>query len=86
MLDRLPGQQLVIVRYSPQHSSLDEWVYNDPDIDHSKIIWARDMDTASNKELLDYCKDRTVWLVQPDAQPLSLPAYHLPAGIHALGQ
>jgi hypothetical protein len=75
MLDRLPGQPLVIVRYSPQYSPLDEWVYNAPDIDHSKIIWARDMDTASNKELLDYYKDRTVWLVQPDIDPVSLSAY-----------
>ena len=75
MVDRLPGQQLVIVRYSPDHSSLDEWVYNAPDIDHSKIIWAREMDTASNKELVDYYKDRTVWLVQPDIDPVSLSAY-----------
>jgi hypothetical protein len=86
MLDRLPGQQLVIVRYSPQHSPLDEWVYNAPDIDHSKIIWAREMDAARNKELFDYYKDRTVWLVQPDSQPPSLSVYHLPAGIHAHGQ
>ena len=71
----MPGQQLVIVRYSPQHSPLDEWVYNVPDIDHSKIIWAREMDAASNKELLDYYKDRTVWLVQPDIDPVSLSAY-----------
>jgi hypothetical protein len=75
MLDRLPGQQLVIVRYSPQHSPLDEWVYNAPDIDHSKIIWAREMDAASNKELFDYYKDRTVWLVQPDIDPVDLSAY-----------
>ena len=74
-LEQLPGHQLVIVRYSQQHSPLDEWVYNDPDIDHSKIIWAREMDTASNKELVDYYKDRTVWLVQPDIDPVSLSAY-----------
>ena len=74
-LEQMPGSQLVIVRYSQQHSPLDEWVYNDPDIDHSKIIWARDMDAAGNKELLDYYKDRTVWLVQPDVDPVSLSAY-----------
>jgi hypothetical protein len=33
------------------------------------------MDTASDKELLDNFKDRTVWLVQPDIDPVSLSAY-----------
>jgi hypothetical protein len=74
-LDKLPGGQLIIVRYAPDHNSLDEWVYNAPDIDHSKIIWARDMDAASNEQLMHYYKDRTVWLVQPDTKPVSLSPY-----------
>jgi hypothetical protein len=74
-LKQLPGKQFVIVGHSPQHSPLDEWVNNAPDIDHSKIIWAREMDAASNKELFDYYKDRTVWLVQPDIGPVDLSAY-----------
>jgi hypothetical protein len=79
-LNRLPGKQLVIVRYAPDHSSLDEWVYNAPDIDNSKVIWAREMDSANNAELTRYYKDRTVWLVQPDASPVSLSPY--PVGAH----
>jgi uncharacterized membrane protein (UPF0136 family) len=68
-LEQMPGRQLVIVRYAADHNSLDEWVYNAADIDRSKVIWAREMDNAENLELIDYYKDREVWLVEPDAKP-----------------
>ena len=74
-LEQLPGSQLVIVRYSPHHNSFDEWVYNAADIDHSKVIWAREMDTADNCELMQYYKDRKVWLVQPDLKPTGVSPY-----------
>jgi hypothetical protein len=77
-LNQLPGGQIILVRYSADHNSLDEWVYNAPDIDRSKIIWAREMDAANNQELLHYYKDRTVWLVQPDTEPVSLSPYPAP--------
>jgi hypothetical protein len=78
-LERLPGRQIVLVRYSPTHDPMDEWVYNSPDIDNSKVIWAREMDGANNLELIRYYKDRKVWLVQPDLQPAGLSPYSLPA-------
>ena len=53
------------MRYRPDHEILEEWVYNDADIDGAKVVWARDMGTAKNQELLDYYKDRRVWLVEP---------------------
>jgi hypothetical protein len=74
-LEELPGKQLALVRYSPQHELLDEWVYNAANIDNSKVIWAREMDPAENLELIHYYKDRTVWLVQPDASPVQLSPY-----------
>ena len=66
-LEKMPGKQLVLVRYSLKHNPIDEWVYNGADIDGSKVIWARDMDEAHNRELLAYYPDRQVWLVQPDS-------------------
>jgi hypothetical protein len=75
-LERLPGLQLAIVRYSPSHDSLDEWVYNAPNIDGSKVIWARDMDPAENLELIHYYKNRKVWLVQPDLDPVKISPYY----------
>jgi len=76
--EELPGKQLAIVRYSPNHSSLDEWVYNAPDIDGSKVVWAREMDAASNLELIHYYSDRTAWLVQPDLDPANVSPYPAP--------
>ena len=77
-LKSLPGDQLAIVRYSANHNPMDEWVYNAADIDHSKVIWAREMDPAENRELIRYYKDRHVWLVQPDMQPAGVVPYPLP--------
>jgi len=74
-LEQLPGKQLVIVRYSPEHYAMDEWVYNAADIDGSKVIWAREMESANDLELIRYYKDRRVWLVQPDKQPAELSPY-----------
>lgn len=75
-LEHLPGKQLIIVRYDfSKHNSLDEWVYNAPDIDHSKVIWAREMGPADNLKLINYYKDRHVWLVQPDTKPVQLSPY-----------
>lgn len=71
-LERMPGKQLVLVRYAPDHDSLEQWVYNTANIDDSKVIWAWDMGETENRELIDYYKDRTVWVVQPDTQPVAL--------------
>ena len=74
-LERLPGNQMVLVRYSADHNPLDEWVYNAADIDHSKVIWAWDMGAAKNRELIQYYKGRHVWLVQPDSNPVTILPY-----------
>ena len=74
-LDGMHGKHLVIVRYTEGHYPLDEWVYNSPDIDNSKVIWAREMDQRSNKELISYYNNRQIWLVQPDVNGGQLSAY-----------
>jgi len=74
-LDGEPGQNLILVRYSKNHLPDDEWVYNEADIDHSKIVWARDMGDARNQELLQYFHDHRIWLLQPDELPTRLTLY-----------
>jgi hypothetical protein len=74
-LEREPGAHVVIVRYSIEHNSRLEWVYNHADIDASKVVWARDMGREKNRELLNYYPDRKVWLVEPDAVPVRLVPY-----------
>jgi len=80
-LEQLPGGQIAIVRYASVHNPQDEWVYNAADIDHSKVIWAREMDSTSNQELFQYYRDRKVWLVQPDTQPVAVSSYPLPGQV-----
>ncbi len=74
-LSALPGRQLAIVRYSASHEVFDQWVYNGADIDGQKVIWADDMGADGNRELIQYYKDRKVWLVQPDTGPVSVTPY-----------
>ncbi len=74
-LESLPGGQLVIVRYGPKHDPLVEWVYNEADIDHSKVVWARDMGEAENERLIQYFGNRTIWLLGADEAPPRLSRY-----------
>jgi len=74
-LEQQPGGQLAIVRYGANHNPFDEWVYNRADIDSAKVIWARDMDAADNRRLMQYYRNRTVWLVEPDAAPARVERY-----------
>jgi hypothetical protein len=73
-LEAAPGRQLVFVRYWPQHQ-FQEWVHNAADIDHSRIIWARDLGADENQNLLRYYPDGTAWLLEPDAHPPRLQPY-----------
>jgi len=71
-----PGRHLVIVHYQPGSKSQSPWVYNSANIDASEIIWAWDMGMPANQELLNYYRDRHVWLVEPaDGQPARLSPY-----------
>jgi hypothetical protein len=78
-LAAMDGPQLAIVRYGPKHRAvMDEWVYNEADIDRSKVVWARDMDAAENDELLRYFSNRRAWLVEADEEPPRVSAYRKP--------
>jgi hypothetical protein len=65
-LEDIPGKHLIMVRYKPRHDYHLEWVYNGAEIDSAKILWAREMDTEQNQRLLEYFKDRHIWLYNPD--------------------
>ncbi len=71
-LESRPGKHVVLVRYGPDHSVHEEWVYNAADIDASKVIWARDLPGETNDQLLRYYSDRTIWLALPDTNEVSV--------------
>jgi hypothetical protein len=62
-LNAIPGNHLVIVKYDLKTYDTFEWVYNEPDIDRAKIVFARDMGPEKNTELIRYYPDRRVWSV-----------------------
>jgi hypothetical protein len=70
-----PGRHLVLVRYDAGHDAGDEWVWNSADIDASQTVWARAMDPDRDRELLQYYRDRKVWLLDADREPLQLTPY-----------
>jgi hypothetical protein len=61
-------KDLVIVRYSTDHNYHHEWVYNDADIDSAPVVWAREMDQEQMTRLIDYFRDRRVWLLEADKE------------------
>jgi hypothetical protein len=81
-LARIPGRQLVLVRYSPEHSPHEEWVWNRADIDGSQTVWARAMDPAKDQELVQYYHDRQpdrkVWTLDADQSHPRLVPYESP--------
>jgi hypothetical protein len=75
MLERLnetAGRHLVVVRYAANHYPFNEWVYNEPDIDRAKVVWAREMAPDQNERLIQYFNGRRVWLAEPDRKPPTL--------------
>jgi hypothetical protein len=74
-LAALPGEHLVIVRYSKDHNSGEEYVYNDADIDHAKTVWAREIPGKNLRPLLNYFSNRDVWLFEPDVDDASVTPY-----------
>ena len=68
-------RHLIVVQYWPTRSPHAEWVYNEAVIDGAKVVWAREIDAAHNRQLLEYFNDRRVWLLEPDAPVPRLTPY-----------
>ncbi len=63
------GQDLVFVRYGPEHSPHDEWVYNGADVDRQPIVWARELGPHADAAIRRYFQGRQAWVVLADARP-----------------
>jgi uncharacterized protein (TIGR03437 family) len=66
------GKHLVLVRYSPNHEFHYGVVFNDADLEQSQVLWAHQLDKASNHALMRHYPDREVWLFNPDETPVTL--------------
>lgn len=74
-LDAIAGQLLVFVRYSPHHIYQNEWVWNEADIDGSRIVYARDLGAEENEKLIQYFPNRKVLVLDPDSYTPQLFPY-----------
>ncbi len=64
-----PGLDLVLVRYTEKHNPNAEWVYNNADIDAAPVVWAREMSSQRRGQLIDYFKNRKIWILDADLRP-----------------
>ncbi len=74
-LNAVPGDHLVFVRSKTDPGNLFQWIYNDADIDHARIVWARDLGPERDAELAAYFPRRTVWMVNPNVEPAAFGLY-----------
>ena len=81
-LSNTPGKHLVIVRYPEGYNVHDDWVFNGAEIDSAKLLWARETNPQQNQKLLDYFKDRQIWLIEPEEDNTELIPYPLAASPH----
>jgi hypothetical protein len=65
----------VLVRAKTDPYNFFQWIYNDAEIDQSKVVWARDLGPARNEELMRYYKNRRVWVVDPNVEPVTCVQY-----------
>ena len=76
-LDSVEGKHLILVKYNRDHSHHDEWVYNEADIDNSKVVWARILEPKKNSDLISYFNDRSIWIIEADNPKIRLIPYRL---------
>jgi hypothetical protein len=69
------GMHLVLVHYSPNHDPHAEMIFNSPDIDAQKIVWAFDFGPDADRPLLNYYRGRKVWLARPDGPNPTVEPY-----------
>jgi hypothetical protein len=75
ILDRIEGKHLVLVKPKTDPANVFQWIYNDADIDASKVVWARDMGVQENRSLLQYFRKRKMWVVDPNVEPATILPY-----------
>lgn len=75
-LAAVPGEHLVLVRYSKDHNSGEEYVYNAADIDHARTVWAREIPGRDLAPLLQYFRNRDVWIYEPEEDDSTAKPYH----------
>ncbi len=70
-LTQTADKHLIFVNHLPEIAEDKThviWIYNEPDIKNSKIIWARDISPSANAALINMYPERKIWYVEPYIQ------------------
>jgi len=60
-LEAIPGADLVIVKYEPNHNVHFEWVFNEANVERSSVLWVRWGSDEMNQRVLESYPDRKIW-------------------------
>ena len=71
-VEQLPNKYIAIVSYDKTYSTLFEIVYNEADIENSKLIWAYDLGAEKNKALLNYYSDRKILMIKVSGSQMEI--------------
>ena len=63
------------MRPAPDANYHEEWVFNRADIDGSAVVFAREIDPASDRALVEYFADRRAWVLEIPAEEPELVPY-----------
>ena len=74
-LNALPGQHVILVRYSPTHWVHREWVYNSSDVYQQHVIWAHEMGPEWDRPFMANNPGLQFWIFEPDKFPPRLTRY-----------
>jgi hypothetical protein len=78
-LSVFPHRFLVIVRHEEPYKVHATYVWNPPDIDNARIVWAWDRGETENRRLFDYYRDRDIILMRVSAREMSFLPYQPPS-------
>lgn len=74
-LQQIPGRHIVFVHFHRTDIGGIFWIYNEPDVANSKIIWAHDMGSDANQEFMRLYGNRKSWIVDKDDILMQLLPY-----------
>jgi hypothetical protein len=76
-LNQNSKKDLVFIRYNDSSGkSTHSWNYNNPNLEQNDVIWARDMGSEKNHQLMEYYNDRNIYFLIGDKFPYVLKEYN----------
>jgi hypothetical protein len=84
MLEATPDRHLIFVHYDPAILLHRDWLPNGADLEHGKVLWAREMAPERMRALLEHYRpqNRKVWVIDADTPNAPLKPYSEHEGPH----